>query len=203
MTMKPTLLIASANAGKCREMAEEIGRAFPTLRLTTLAQFAALPLPAEGDDYRQNAAAKALAAARQSGLSALGDDSGLEVAGLEWGPGAQSARFAGPGAKDSSNIEKLLAALATVSAAQRQARFVCHVALATPQGEVFFGCGSVAGTIAAARRGENGFGYDPLFIPDGQPLTFAEMERQQKAALSHRTRALRELFRFFPQVFTG
>ena len=138
----------------------------------------------------------------RTGLPAVADDSGLEVDALGGAPGVFSARWAGPGADDRKNREKLLSELRSVPAGRRAARFVCCIALVFPgwpdgKAETFFG--RVEGTIGLEPKGANGFGYDPVFIPDGpdgpsgHARTFAEMTGEEKDALSHRGRALRSL----------
>jgi XTP/dITP diphosphohydrolase len=185
------LVFATRNAGKLRE-ARELLAALP-IRLRGLADLPVLELPPEGADYGANAAAKALAAARASGRLALGDDSGLEVDALGGAPGASSARFGGPGADDTRRNGLLLAALAGVPAARRGARFVCVVALATPEGEVETARGSCAGRILEAPRGVGGFGYDPVFEVAQLGRAMAELAPAEKHGVSHRGRAFRAL----------
>ncbi len=142
----------------------------------------------DGDTFEANARKKAVALARATRRWALGDDSGLEVAALKGAPGVRSARYAGEPADDRANNRKLLEALRGV--ADRRARFRCVLALASPDGAAHTVEGVCSGHIVETPQGENGFGYDPLFVPDGREQTFAQMASERKNALSHRGRAL-------------
>ncbi len=124
---------------------------------------------------------------------ALADDSGLSVDFLDGAPGVYSARYAGEGASDSENLEKLLKKLHSVPSDQRGGGFQCHLALVSPQGEEFVFRGECRGIISKARTGEGGFGYDPIFVPKGFYRSFAELSREEKAKLSHRGEAMRAL----------
>ena len=184
-----TLVIASHNAGKVREIAD-------LLRPYGLAVRSAaelnLPEPEEtGETFRQNAELKALAAAAAAALPALADDSGLAVSALGGAPGIHSARWAGP-------KQDFGAAMAQVEErlggqADRGARFVCVLSLASPDGHCDSFEGHVEGRIAWPPRGALGFGYDPIFVPDGYEVTFGEMEPERKHAISHRADAFRKL----------
>ena len=187
----PELVLASSNPGKLREV-RAILDDLP-LSLRSAKAFPELLLPEEGDDYEVNAVAKARAAARASGRLALADDSGLEVAGLEGGPGPRSARFGGAGLDDGGRIEKLLEALAGVAPEQRAARFVCVAALATPESEVVTARGECRGRILEVPRGRGGFGYDPVFEVEGRGRSMAELAPNDKNRISHRARAFRAL----------
>ena len=141
-----------------------------------------------------NALLKARAVAVATGEPAVADDTGLEVDALDGAPGVYSARFAGPDATYADNVAKLLRELEGVPARRRTARFRTVVAVAWPDGRVLTVDGAVPGAIAAETRGANGFGYDPLFVPDGgDGRTFAEMSPDEKHAVSHRGRAFRAL----------
>jgi XTP/dITP diphosphohydrolase len=141
--------------------------------------------------YAENAIAKARFYAAASGLLALADDSGLEVAALGGAPGVYSARYAGEGASDADRRALLLSELAKVDSRDRRARFVAAVAVVTPEGTVAdISEGVCEGTIIFEPRGTGGFGYDPLFVPDGYDQTFAELPDQVKNRISHRARAL-------------
>ena len=142
----------------------------------------------DGDTFEANAAKKAVEVAKASGRWTLADDSGLEVDALEGAPGVYSARFAGEEANYADNNKLLLEKLEGVT--HRTGRFCCVLALAQPHGEVHTLRGTCEGTIALAGRGDNGFGYDPLFIPEGLTQTFAELSDEEKHALSHRGQAL-------------
>ncbi len=187
--MIPRLLIATKNTGKLQEM-EAI------LRGMGLAEelVTGLDLPdvdEVGETLEENAILKARTAAEATGLPALADDTGLEVDHLGGAPGVHTARYAGPDATFDDNMDKLLRELEGVD--DRSARFVTVVALAFPDGEYVTAEGVVAGRIAEQRRGETGFGYDPVFEIDGR--TYAEMSAEEKNRFSHRARALAELGR--------
>lgn len=189
----PSLLLGTRNAGKLREIEIIVGDV--PWRIRSLREFANVAVAAEDfDTYAGNAIAKAQFYARETGICALADDSGLEVAALGGAPGVHSARYAGAGATDADRRALLLSELNNVSALvqlDRQARFVCVVAIATPDGTVLnVSEGICHGSITFAPRGAGGFGYDPLFVPDGFTQTFAELPDTSKNQISHRARAL-------------
>jgi XTP/dITP diphosphohydrolase len=148
-----------------------------------------------GASFAANALLKAVHAAAQSGLAALADDSGLEVDALGGKPGIHSARFAGESASDEDNNQHLIALLAKVPTEQRGARYRCVLALVHGPADTapLFAAGSWEGRIAEQARGNNGFGYDPWFIPDGMAVTAAELGAESKNEISHRALALRAL----------
>jgi XTP/dITP diphosphohydrolase len=191
------LVMATRNPGKVRELREILKGL--NIRLLSLADFPELPeIPEEGATFRENAQAKAAAVARLTGLPALADDSGLEVAALGGRPGVFSARYAGdvtfpaaPG--DQDNWQKLLKEMAGVDLEARGARFVCEIALALPDGRLYHARGEVAGSIADAPRGATGFGYDPVFLVPDYGATMAELGPKIKNRISHRARALAAL----------
>jgi XTP/dITP diphosphohydrolase len=183
------LLLATRNAGKVRELRELL--AGSGIELETLAGHPEVGDVAEtGRTFEDNAALKAAHAARASGLWAVGEDSGLEVDALGGAPGVRSARYAGVHGDDAANNARLLREL--TGAEQRRARYVCALALASPEGEVVVGArGACEGQIATEPRGSGGFGYDPLFVPERLPQqTMAELTPEQKNAISHRAQAL-------------
>ena len=186
----PSLLVGTRNTGKVREI-QTILEDVPW-RIRSLQEFAGLEVPDEtGDTYAANAIIKAEFYARATGICALADDSGLEVEALDGAPGVFSARYAGVGASDAERRRLLLSELAQVPTEQRQARFVCAVAIATPGGSVLnISEGTCEGAIIFEPRGSGGFGYDPLFVPDGFQKTFAELSDAIKNEMSHRARAL-------------
>lgn len=141
--------------------------------------------------FTGNARLKARAAVAATGLPAVADDSGLVVDALGGEPGVRSARYAGPGHDDAANVALLLDRLAGV--ADRGARFVCAAVLAAPGGREWTATGTLEGVIATAPRGTGGFGYDPVFVPEGGDRTAAELAPEEKDAVSHRGRALRAL----------
>ena len=185
------VVLATSNAGKLAEIREILG-ALP-LTIRPLSDFPGVILPEEGEDYEENAIAKARVAAKIAGRAAIADDSGLEVAGLGGAPGPLSARYGGPGLDDSGRVDALLRNLAKLSGGQRRARFVCVAALATPEGELVTARGECPGKILQARRGHGGFGYDPVFEVQGSGRAMAEFTASEKNQISHRARAFTAL----------
>lgn len=195
------LLLGTRNPGKLREITsilEGSGWSF-----TSLQGFDYLGSAEEnGVTYAENAIAKARFYAAATGLLALADDSGLEVAALDGGPGVYSARYAGENASDADRRELLLSELSKTSNTDRRARFVSVVAIADPAGTVLnLSEGICDGTITSTPRGNGGFGYDPLFIPDGYSQTFAELPEHIKNRISHRALALAQT-KHFGREFT-
>jgi XTP/dITP diphosphohydrolase len=188
-TLTHSLLVASSNPGKLREIRALLPPDIAVVGLRDLG----LESPEEtGATLRENADLKALYAARASGMVALGDDSGLEVDALEGAPGVRSARFAGEPPDDARNRKALLSALADIPHGRRDARFVCAVTIASPDGIIWTSQGTLNGTILDRERGTNGFGYDSVFLlPDGR--TVAELLDEEKNAVSHRSAAIREI----------
>ena len=195
------LVLATRNAAKLRELARILGAQVP---LAGLDAFPGAPDLAEtGATFEENALLKARAIARYTHLPAVADDSGLCVDALNGMPGVLSARWAGGHGDDKANLDLVLAQIADVPDARRGARFVCAAALVVPSGSQPGGAarevvvtGSVAGRLTRAPRGSGGFGYDPIFRPDGFDLTTAEMTPEAKDAISHRGRAFRALAPF-------
>ncbi len=194
------LLVATSNPGKVREFVELLGPALPEgARLVSLADLK-LPAPDEtGSTFAENAAEKARQSALKSGLWTLGDDSGLCVDALGGAPGLHSARYA---PTDAERRTKLLAALLRTPEGRRAAHFECALALVSPDGQRLFRSeGRVEGTIAGAPFGANGFGYDPIFVPDETPgRTLAELATAEKNKLSHRGRAVQRLLPLLEQL---
>jgi XTP/dITP diphosphohydrolase len=183
------LLIATRNRHKLAEIRAIF--ALPGLELLGPDDTAPLPdVEEDADTFEGNALKKARTLAEASGLRTLADDSGLEVEALAGAPGVRSARFAGPGAGDAANNALLLEKLRGV--ADRRARFRCVLALCEPGGREWTVAGACPGRLLDAPRGTGGFGYDPLFVPDGHTRTFAELDPAEKNRLSHRAAALRE-----------
>jgi XTP/dITP diphosphohydrolase len=185
------IVAATRNAGKLREIRAILSR--PGLRVRALSDFPGVELPEEGGDYQENAVDKARAVARATGRPAVADDSGLEVDALEGAPGPYSARYGGPGLDDAGRLARLLSALQGVPTGARGARFVCVAAWADPGGAVEAARGECRGRILEAPRGEGGFGYDPIFEPEGETCSMAELPAARKNSLSHRARAFRAL----------
>lgn len=183
------LIIATRNRHKVAELRALLN--LPGVELICAADLPGAPeVEEDGATFEANALKKAVALARFSGDWALADDSGLEVDALGGAPGVTSARYAGPAARDADNLAKLVAAMA--GQADRRARFRCVLALADPQGAARTVAGCCEGALAVAPRGAGGFGYDPLFVPQGETRTFAELPAAEKNARSHRGRALAE-----------
>lgn len=185
------IIIATRNQYKAREFAQLLGREFATEDLSTIAN--AVVVAETGSTFAENAALKALAVSNQVPELVLADDSGLEVDALGGAPGVYSARFAGEGASDRQNLAKLLDELACAAPENRGARFRCALALARAGEIIHRSEGVVEGKIATAPGGVVGFGYDPVFIPAGYDLTFAEMPAATKNQISHRARAVAAL----------
>jgi XTP/dITP diphosphohydrolase len=182
------LVVATLNASKGRELCQLLADVPYDVQL--LADIPGATLPEEGHtSYRDNALAKARAAARFTNARALGDDSGLEVDALGGAPGVLSARFGGPGLDDAGRVRHLLAQLSGVDASRRTARFRCVIAIADPDGAEWIVEGTVNGVIAEAPRGSGGFGYDPVFFYPPFGCTLAEVTDEEKARVSHRGRA--------------
>lgn len=180
------LVLASGNAHKLREFR----RLLPDLDLEPLPDSVRLP-PETGDTFAANALNKARAAASATGMPAIGDDSGIEADALGGRPGVLSARFAGPAASDAENLAKLRAE----APAGSRVRFVCALALVEADGVERVFLGESRGTLAPSPRGAGGFGYDPIFLPDGDAggRTMAELSDAEKDRISHRGSAARQL----------
>lgn len=186
------IILATRNPHKLREVREILREAGYEGDVRGLDEYPDAPEVEEtGATFADNAAAKAVAVARHTGLIAIADDSGLEVDALGGQPGVRSNRFAGPGADDGARIAKLLGMMRDLPANKRAARFRCAAAIATPAGEVAIVEGVVEGKIAQAPRGEGGFGYDPVLIPRGYRRTMAQLSPAEKNRVSHRARAFR------------
>ncbi|HET6647608.1 MAG TPA: RdgB/HAM1 family non-canonical purine NTP pyrophosphatase [Pyrinomonadaceae bacterium] len=195
------LLLGTGNIGKILEIKRSLDD-LPII-FTVIADFAELQTPVEdGSSYEENAIIKARSYAQQTGMWTLADDSGLEVAYLNGLPGLRSARFGGAGLSDIDRTNLLLSKLAAVKTYQRSASFVSAVAVANPSGEIInVAHGICRGMIAESPAGEEGFGYDPVFIPNGHENTFAEMPLSLKRRLSHRGKALEATREFLRRFF--
>jgi XTP/dITP diphosphohydrolase len=199
----PELLIATKNVGKIKEL-ENLLAALP-VRLRSLNDFPDAIEPEEtGATFAENAVLKARSYALQTGLRALADDSGLEVEALGGAPGVFSARYAGAGATDVERIEKLLKEIKETNDANRRARFVCAMAIADAAGETQFVAEGVCdGAIALAASGKCGFGYDPVFVPDGFSETFGEISGDIKQQISHRSRAGAKIIQYLRRFYAA
>jgi XTP/dITP diphosphohydrolase len=183
-----TIVLATRNENKVREIREILGEGVP---LRSLRDYPQVPeVPEDGLTFRENAVAKARFVSGILGLAALADDSGLEVDALNGDPGVRSARFAGERSTAAQNNARLLRLMAGIPSERRRGRFRCVVALALPDGTVRTAEGACEGRILEAPHGSRGFGYDPLFVPDGYDRTFAELDPEEKNRISHRARAL-------------
>src|SRR3989442_324590 len=212
MINRPRLevLIATGNLGKLREIGESL-RGLP-LTLRYLQEFSDIPPVEEvGQTYKENAILKALSYSNHTGVFALADDSGLEMAALGGAPGVLSARYGGDHASDRERTEKLLVDLSKHPGQTRTARFVCCMALAgwhrgedQPYGAdahvLHVSEGKCEGLIIARPRGNNGFGYDPVFVPNGYDRTFAELPANIKNVISHRAQALTAMRQFLKSL---
>ncbi len=185
------IFAATGNPGKLREFRTLLGDL--ALEVSSLEGQPRVDFPEEGTDYAVNAIEKARAVAEQLGQWALADDSGLEVSALNGAPGPLSARFGGPDLDDAGRVARLLEALDEVPASDRSARFVCVAALVGPSGERTVARGECSGRILAGVRGAGGFGYDPIFQPDGYEESMAELAGAVKDRISHRGRAFAAL----------
>ncbi|MFA4903655.1 MAG: XTP/dITP diphosphatase [Desulfobaccales bacterium] len=190
----PTLVIATRNPGKVRELQELLKNTGVTL--LSLADFPEIPeIPEDGATFKENAATKAQAVARLTGFPALADDSGLAVDALNGSPGVFSARYAQDltaprPPDDADNWRKLLEEMRDVPWEARSARFVCEIALALPDGRLFRAHGECEGIIALSPQGDHGFGYDPVFWVPEHAATMAQLGPAVKNQISHRARAL-------------
>jgi XTP/dITP diphosphohydrolase len=190
--MSTTAVLATRNAGKV----EELQRILATydIELVGMDAFPAIGDIAEtGETFAENALIKARVVSRVSGLVAVADDSGLTVDALNGMPGVLSARWAGRHGDDDANLDLVLAQLADVPDTRRGAAFVCAAAAAAPDGRELVVAAEVRGVLLRERRGSNGFGYDPIFLPDGESQTTAEMTPERKDQISHRGKAFRAL----------
>jgi XTP/dITP diphosphohydrolase len=192
--MTPRVVLATRNAKKLAELRRIVAEVAPQVQVLGLDDVAVYPEPAETErTFEGNALLKARACTAATGLPALADDSGLAVDVLNQMPGVRSARWAGPVASDEENNTLLLQQLEDVPAAVRTARFICAMALVLPDGTEHVRLGEMPGHLAVSPAGNNGFGYDPLFVAEGNTMTNGELEPSAKDAISHRGRAVRAI----------
>jgi XTP/dITP diphosphohydrolase len=195
----PKLLLATSNPGKIREYRFLLDG--PGYKITTLAEEGIAKVVTEsGNNYEQNARLKAITYAKLSQLPALADDSGLEVDALNGEPGVKSARFAGEAATDAERVSLLLAKLNSVPWEKRTACFKCVIAIANPEGQSEICYGECHGMIALEAKGENGFGYDPIFLLPDIGKTMAELAFEMKNQISHRARASQKVRQVLQQL---
>jgi XTP/dITP diphosphohydrolase len=194
-----TIVLATRNKGKI----SELRRLLDGWHVESCDVYPGCPVPDEtGHTFQENALIKARIIASFTQEVTLADDSGLEVDALDGAPGIYSARFAGPNASDEANRRKLLHLLSTIPDAERTARFRCVIAISTPDGREWISEGVCEGHIGRQEMGKDGFGYDPLFIPDGYKQTFAALGKEIKNQISHRARALQQIMDIL-QSITG
>lgn len=197
------ILIATNNDGKVIEIQAMLAEL--PFRLQNLEEFPGIVEPEEtGATFAENAVLKARYYALQTGVWSLADDSGLEVEALNNAPGVYSARYAGKGASDRERIVKLLEELDGTGEENRRARFVCAMAVADESGAIRFAAEGICdGKISFEAVGDNGFGYDPLFIPDGFSQTFGELSNERKQQISHRKRAIYKIIQQLRRFYDG
>jgi len=201
--MTARLLLATRNGKKLDEL-RRILQPRMAVEVLGLADVPAFDeVPESGASFAENALIKAVEAVKQTGLVTVADDSGLAVDALNGMPGVLSARWAGAGHDDTANLNLLLEQLADTPEERLGAAFVCAAALVTPDGSQVVREGRMAGRLIRQPRGTHGFGYDPIFVPDGYQLTSAELPPAEKDAISHRGKALRELLPFLLQALGG
>jgi XTP/dITP diphosphohydrolase len=195
--MVTLLILATTNTNKVKEF-QEILKDFP-IEIRSLADFDPLPEAIEdGETFDDNAYKKAIHTAKILGFPAIADDSGLVVEALNGAPGVYSARYAGENATDKENVDKLLKDMQGIK--NRRAAFHCVLSIAVPSGPALTYEGRCEGTLLEERRGETGFGYDPIFYFEDLGKTFAECTMEEKNKVSHRGKALAEFKAEFPQV---
>jgi XTP/dITP diphosphohydrolase len=191
---RATVVLATHNPGKLAELRRILAASRVDVDVADLGEYPDTPDVAEtGSTFEENALLKARAVAAHTGLPAVADDSGLCADALNGMPGVLSARWSGRHGDDEANLRLLLAQLADVPAGRRAAHFYCAAALVLPSGAEHVTEGAVYGWLTDAPRGTNGFGYDPIFVPDSAAVTTAEMSAADKDAISHRGKALRAL----------
>lgn len=189
----PDLVLATRNKGKIAEVQRLISLHAPQITLRSVSEFNLDDVEETGTTFEENALLKAETIARQTGLPALADDSGIAIDALDGAPGVYSARWSGVHGDDAANVAKVLLELSDVPDEDRGAQFVCVIALAHPDGSSIIVRGEVEGVVRRNPIGNHGFGYDPIFQPDGYAITTAQMDPETKDAISHRGKALREI----------
>jgi len=198
------LLLATRNAGKLAELQRLLATAVPGVEVVGLRDVEEYPeAPETGATFEENALLKAREAVRYTGLPAVADDSGITVDALNGMPGVLSARWSGRHGDDPANTALLLGQLADVPEERRGAAFVCAAALVTPEGAEHVLRAEWRGRVIGAGRGTNGFGYDPVFVPEGLELTSAELSPAEKDERSHRGQAFRALLPVVAEVLGG
>ena len=194
------LVLATNNSGKIKEIKATLNH--PGLEILSLDDLddIAPPVVEDGDTFEENARKKAQEIAKWSGILALADDSGLIVDALDGKPGVESARFAGIDGDSEANMAKLLSLMENVPDGKRQARFKACIVVAAPDGRTWDTEASVEGLITREKKGQGGFGYDPIFFYPELSKTFAEIDPAEKNTISHRGKALQSLASIFPEI---
>jgi XTP/dITP diphosphohydrolase len=188
------IVLATRNAKKLAELDRLLSSAGLDVQILGSDAFKDLPeIDETGQTFAENALIKAREVCQHTSLPAIADDSGLCVDALDGSPGVFSARWAGESANDENNLDLVLEQIVDVPDGQRGAYFACAAALVMPDGREFLVSGQVNGQLLRQRSGTGGFGYDPIFVPDGYSVTTAQMSAQEKDAISHRGQAMREL----------
>ena len=199
---RPQVVLATKNPGKVEELRRILGGDVELLGLQDVTAYE--PGPETGATFEENALAKAVEAVQHTGLPAVADDSGLAVDALNGMPGVLSARWSGLPQGDptrhAANLQLVLAQLGDTTQERRGGSVVCAAAVAFPDGRAHVVRGEIRGTILTAPRGTNGFGYDPIFVPEGGGRTTAELDPDEKDAISHRGRAFRALAADLPSL---
>jgi XTP/dITP diphosphohydrolase len=202
--MPVQLVLATRNGHKVAELRRILQGLTEDVELTGMEAYPHVSNVVEsGVTFEENALLKARFTAHQTGVAAIADDSGLSVDVLGGAPGVFSARWSGRHGDDEANLDLLLAQLADVPDEHRGAHFACAAAFVSPGGIEHVVMSRLTGRLIRARRGEHGFGYDPIFIADGQTLTNAELTPDEKDAISHRGRAFRALAEKLPALLAG
>ena len=193
-------LLATHNKKKCAELQRILSPLGIEVFTASMLGMEITDAEETGSTFAENARIKSDSACAETGLPAIGDDSGLCVDFLDGAPGVFSARFSGVHGDDGANIDKLLRVMENVPDEERTAKFVCSICVSFPDGSHLTATGECAGNIARERHGDNGFGYDPVFMIGSR--SFAEMSKEEKDAVSHRGNALRELKKVLEQRLT-
>lgn len=206
MRAQPALVLATNNQHKVEEMRAILAPLLPEVDLSSIVSMSQFDVPSPAEDaltFQANALIKARAVARATGLPALADDSGLAVDAMGGAPGIFSARWSGTHGNDVENRDLLLAQIADLKERDRGAQFVCAAALVLPDGSQFTTEGIMRGRLIYEARGENGFGYDPIFVADGYEVTNSELSPTQKNSISHRAKAMRAIAPRLAQILTA
>ncbi|MGM0609497.1 MAG: XTP/dITP diphosphatase [Thermodesulfobacteriota bacterium] len=198
----PSIVLATGNRGKIRELEATLAKTHPDIRILGLTDFPEIgDIPETGETFSENAQQKAEAVCRHTNLVSLADDSGLVVPALNGEPGIYSARYSGAKASDADNNQKLLQKMAGFKNEQRKAYFHCVLTACAPNGALISAEGQWSGQIASSPRGDNGFGYDPLFVDPEKGCTAAQMTNEEKLKRSHRSKALHRLLDLWPEFW--